>query len=64
MDVQYLVTEHTKYDGCREPLVLNDGERYYFQPPEVTENCLEEVIRECIAIRHKEMERMSAVISK
>lgn len=42
------MTEQTKYEGCRGPFIFPDGERFWLQPPEVTEPCLEEVVKECI----------------
>ncbi len=50
MKLQYLLTRFTKYEGCRGPLRLNDGQEYYLQPPEVTEPCLTEVIEECVRV--------------
>ncbi|HLC72986.1 MAG TPA: hypothetical protein VJH37_05385 [Candidatus Nanoarchaeia archaeon] len=50
MNLQYLLNEHTKYDGCI-PLRFGDKRAIFFlQPPEVVAPCLDEVIIECVLL--------------
>jgi len=52
MGLNFLLEEHEKYHDCRGPLILGNGKRYYLQPPEVTENCLDQLIGEiCFVFR-------------